>query len=184
MLLTTYHLLGSHAPLLCHAGLCDEAHTARGAELTGLHRSHSCWGRPSPQDVRRSPWPSGPAAPASPRSPRCQHNSQCKHMPQDSHQGSPGTNSQMEERKHSPHSPEEQRRKARTPAIWLHGPYTWPSQLRQYSPAQYTETRKGQSTSPRGTGTLTPDLRARVTATLHPCKTESSGPTRWDGVLL
>lgn len=87
-------------------------------------------------------------------------------------------------KEHSPHSPEEQRREARTPAIWLHSPYTWPSQLRQYSPAQYTETRKGQSTSPRGTGTLTPDLRARVTATLHLCKTESSGPTRWDGVLL
>lgn len=168
-------------------GWCDEPHTARGAELTRLHRSHSCCDcSHPPQDMRCSPWPSCPAAPASLRSPCCQQNSQCKHMPQDSHPRLP--------RHQLPYEGKE----AQSPKSWgtasggkdpcdltpqsLHLALT-ASQLRQNSPAQYTETRKGQSTSPRGTGTLTPDLRARVTATLHTCKTESSGPTRWNGYV-
>ena len=151
MLLTTYHVLGSHAPLLCNSGVawwttyCSGGLSSWGC--TGLTAAEAA---PCPKTVRWSPWPSCPAASASLRGARAASwTVSANTCLGTAIRGSPGSNSQIKERKHSLQSPEGQRQEARTPVIRLHSPYAWLSQLRQYSPAPYIETRKGQSNLPR-----------------------------------
>lgn len=116
MLLTTYHFTRKS----CTSTLSFRAGVMNHILLGGLS-SQGCTGltpaEAAPSPARREVLsltllPCSTGEPE--RSPCCQQKSQCKHVPQD---GSPGTNPQMKERKHSLQSPEEQRQEARTSAI-------------------------------------------------------------------
>lgn len=145
MLLTIHHLLGSHAPLLCNSGVVWWTTYCRGLSSWGCTGLTAAEAAPDPPR-RRGALPDPPA----------QQHRQAWEEPvlpaeqsvQTRASGQPSGALQAPtprwRKGSSLQSPE-----ARTPGIRLHSPYAWPSQLRQYSPPPYTETRKGQSNLPR-----------------------------------